>query len=103
MANSFQITPRAKGDLYDAWLYTLETWGEHQADTYIQALFSRFAWLAEQPSAGRHRTDIAKGYYCFAQGQHLVFYQILQTDIAIIGVPHQSMDIEHYFDRPLGL
>lgn len=80
-------------------MYTVDVWGEHQADEYIKALFSRFGWLANQPKIGRHRKDIAKGYYCFEQGQHLVFYQILGNDIAIIGIPHQSMDIENFFEE----
>ncbi len=99
MAPSFHVTPRAKQDLHGAWLYTLEIWGERQADEYVKALFKRFEWLAQQPHIGRHRKDIARGYYCFAQGQHLVFYQILESGIAIIGVPHQSMDIGSYFDE----
>lgn len=98
MTRKVNITPRAKADLQDIWTYTLEIWGEAQADKYIGELFERFEWLAEQPQLGKHRPDVENGYHCFGQGRHLVFYLIRDTAIDIIGVPHESMDIDHVFD-----
>jgi plasmid stabilization system protein ParE len=46
MASRFEITLRAKEDLYNIWLYSLEAWGEAQADKYIGEFFERFEWLA---------------------------------------------------------
>lgn len=98
MAAQFRITSRAKADLRNIWHYTRESWSEEQADSYIRELYKRFEWLALRPRNGRHRPDIAEGYYCFPQGRHLVFYLIHDGGIDIIGVPHKAMDIVNYFD-----
>lgn len=100
MKPSFRITPRAYEDLKNIARYTLREWGAVQRDAYLRALDARFAWLAEQPRSGRHRSDIRDGYYCFPQGRHLVFYLIRDGGIDIIGVPHQHMDVVNYFSAP---
>lgn len=63
----------------------------------MRAMESRFAWLAEDPTRGRHRPDVREGYYSFPQGSHVVFYLQREAGIDIIGVPHQRMDILNYF------
>lgn len=98
MSNAFRITPRAKADLKNIWSYTLGVWGEAQADKYVREIYARFEWLAARPNIGKHRPDIGRDYYCFAQGRHLVFYLIREHGIDIIGVPHKEMDIVNYFD-----
>ena len=75
----------------------MQQWSMNQADKYIDALLSRFAWLAENPYCGKHRKDIRVGYYCFPEGKHLIFYKIAQNGIDIIGIPHQQMDVVDYF------
>jgi toxin ParE1/3/4 len=98
MTGSFNITPRAKEDLRRIWSYSFEIWGEAQADKYVTDIYERFSWLAKRPQIGKHRPDIEKGYYCFPQGSHLVFYLIRDGYIDIIGVPHKEMDVLNYFD-----
>ncbi len=99
MAKSYNLTFRAEEDLSDIWKYTTEVWNEIQADRYIAGLYKRFSWLAEYPRLGKYRPDICKGYYCFPQGSHLVFYFIRDNEINIIGIPHMEMDIVDYFDN----
>lgn len=94
---TFHITPRAEESLKEIGRYTLKKWGKKQRNIYLQDIDKRFQWLAENPLIGKHRADIEEGYYCFRQGEHLIFYVIQQSDIAIIGVPHCAMDIQNYF------
>ena len=96
MTGKIRLTPRAKEDLRKIGRYTQKTWGKAQRNNYLRALDSRFAWLADKPGRGRLRADVAEGYYCFPQGLHLIFYLILDDGIAIIGVPHQLMDIARH-------
>lgn len=98
MAKAFNLTPRAREDLRAIWRYTAEIWNETQADAYATKLYERFGWLAKRPRIGKHRSDICEGYYCFPEGQHLIFYLIHKHRIDIIGVPHKAMDILNYFD-----
>lgn len=79
--------------------YTAEKWGKPQRNRYLLDIDKRFNWLAKHPHLGKHRSDIAEGYYCFPQGSHLIFYVLNPLGIDIIGIPHQSMDFAAYFDK----
>ena len=97
---AFSLTPRALKDLDAIADYSLDRWGRDRTRDYLDALAQRMQWLADNPDLGRKRNDVAKGYRCFGEGQHLVFYVERDDDIAIIGVPHASMDIETHLRRP---
>jgi toxin ParE1/3/4 len=96
----FRVTPRALEDLDAIADYTLATWGERQTEKYLSELQRRFQWLAEHPNIGRARDEIGKGFRSYPHGAHVIFYLIEADRIAIIGVPHGSMDIEAYFKSP---
>lgn len=98
MENNYFLTPNAKADLQEIWNYTLDNWGEVQADDYIFEFFSRFEWLCNQPLIGKHRPEIKAGYYSLLQAEHIIFYEISNNGIAIIGIPHQSMDVANFFE-----
>lgn len=91
--SNYRLTPRALEDLDAIARYTIERWGPDQARTYLDALTERMSWLAKGPGLGQRRDDVAPGYRCFREGQHLVFYVGAENGIQIIGVPHISMDI----------
>lgn len=101
MTAAFRLTLRALDDLRAIGRYTLELWGREQRNRYLEAIDTRFYWLADNPELGRKRYDIAPGYRCFAQGQHLIFYKVRDGGIDIIGIPHQSMDIRPYGEDDL--
>ena len=92
MGGFFFLRQAAETDLENIWLYTLKAWGKEQADYYTEAIISRFSWLAEHPQLGKHRPDIKSGYFCFPEGQHLIFYRQHDSGIEILGVVHQRMD-----------
>jgi toxin ParE1/3/4 len=92
-----RITPRALADLDAIADYTLATWGEAQTAKDLTKLQKRFQGLAEHPYAGRHRDEIGESYHSYPHGAHVIFYVIEAEHIAVIGVPHGSMDIEAYF------
>lgn len=96
MSIKYRIRSLAESDLESTWFYTVEQWGVEQADTYLKSMIKRFDWLANNSYLGKQRDDIKKGYYCFPEGMHLVFYTIINEQIEIIGIPHQSMDIVGY-------
>jgi len=93
----YRITPRARDDLKSIGRYTKLHWGKSQRNRYLKAREKRFGWLAENPRLGKHRPDIAEGYYSFPEGQHVVFYLIGNRAIDVIGIPHKDMDIITYF------
>jgi len=93
----FRVTPRARKDLQNIGRYTERHWSRAQRNSYLKDLERRFAWLADNPRLGKHRSDIHDGYYSFPQGEHVVFYLIGLEGIDVIGIPHKQMDIISYF------
>ena len=57
-------------------------------------MFACFEDLAANPQLGRERNDVKPGYRSFPQGRHVVFYTIGESGIEIIGVVHQSADVD---------
>lgn len=98
MTSRYRIRQTVESELEAIWSYSFAHWGPEQADKYLHDLFSRFAWLANNPKAGKQRDDINPGYYSFPEGTHVVFYVITPEGVDIIGVPHQSMDWLRYFE-----
>jgi len=93
----FRVTPRAQEDLKNIGRYTEQQWGKRQRNIYLKAFDKRFGWLTENPQLGKHRPDVAEGYYSFPQGEHVIFYLNGDKGIDIIGIPHKEMDIITYF------
>lgn len=94
----YRLTPRALADLDAIADYSLERWGREQTERYLNGLTARMALLAETPSLGRDRSDVAGGYRSFPEGRHLVFYVEIETGIAVLGVPHATMDMTAHFE-----
>ena len=94
---SYRLRSLARNDLEIISDYTLEQWGLQQAERYFEALFNCFDDLAGNPEMGKQRDDVIPGLRSFPQGRHIVFYEIDHTGIEIIGIVHQSADVEAYF------
>lgn len=92
------LSPQASNDLKSIGRYTARKWNRRQAQTYLFKLRARFQWIAENPSLGRVRDDIALGYRYVREGSHLIVYEISDNQIQIIGLPHTSMDVVAHFD-----
>jgi len=94
----YRLTPRALSDLDAIADYSLERWGREQTERYLHGLTERMALLAEMPSLGRDRSDVAAGYRSFPEGRHPVFYIEIEAGIAVLGMPHATMDVAARFD-----
>lgn len=93
----FLLSKAAQQDILSIRDYTLETWGEDQARTYLTELRERLEWLAENPALGKKRDEIKAGYHSFPQGRHIIFYRISNDCIEVLGIIHQSEDIDAHF------
>ena len=98
---NYQLRRIAEKDLEDIWFYSFEMWGVEQADNYIRSLVARFEWLCINQKSGRKRDDIKPGYYCFPEGEHVIFYKINSGIVDIIGVPHHSQDVVSHLSGEL--
>jgi len=97
MAN-YLLSEAAQQDIISIRNYTLKTWGKEQASKYLAQLEKRFEWLADQPALGKKRNEVKEGYISFPEGRHVIFYRIAKKGIEVIGIVHQSEDIDSYFN-----
>ena len=92
----FKLSPAARADLKNIGQHTKEKWGINQRNRYLAGLDDRFQWLADNPMLGRSRDEVKEGYRSFNEGSHAIFYRVAGSDIEIVGIPHQSMDVEQH-------
>jgi toxin ParE1/3/4 len=99
VSGTYALRELARADLESIWVYTVERWGVERAERYLQGLFDCFEELAANPWLGRKRDDVNAGYRSFPQGRHVVFYLIASAGIEVIGIVHQSADVEAHLDE----
>ena len=100
MSAAYALRKLAVDDLEAIWVYTVEQWGVEQAERYLTSLFACFEDLAENPQLGRQRDEVKEGYRSFPQGRHVVFYLIVPAGIDVIGIVHQSADVDTHLGKP---
>lgn len=100
MSAAYALRKLAVDDLEAIWVFTVEQWGVEQAEGYLTSLFSCFEDLAENPQLGRQRDEVKAGYRSFPQGRHVVFYLVVPAGIEVIGIVHQSADVDSRLGQP---
>ena len=98
MAN-YLLSELARQDIISIRDYTMDTWGQEQVSKYLSQLEHRFEWLTENSKAGKKREDVKEGYRSYPEESHVIFYRITENGIEIIGVIHQSEDIEQHLRK----
>lgn len=88
-----ELSPKARSDLEDIWLYSFSEWGRAQADAYVSSLRSVIKGLQDGQTVSR-KADAAKpGYRLAVAERHLVVFRQTPDKIIVIRVLHQRMDI----------
>ena len=100
MSAAYALRELALADLEAIWVYTVEQWGIEQAERYLKSLFTCFEDLAENPQLDRQRDEVKAGCRSFPQGRHVVFYLVVPAGIEVIGIVHQSADVEPHLGQP---
>ncbi|MDE0510660.1 MAG: type II toxin-antitoxin system RelE/ParE family toxin [Gammaproteobacteria bacterium] len=88
----------AEQDLIEIWLYTLNEWGEYQADKYLDDLDAAIRLLAEQPLICRERTELNPPVRIHHHAHHLIVYLALEDGINVVPVLHESMDVDSHME-----
>jgi toxin ParE1/3/4 len=95
---SFRIQDGAGHRLDQIYAYTLETWGEAQAERYILGLFERFEAIAARrfpwrPIPAEFRVD---GFVCRYESHFIYWKMLADGAVGIVTVLHARM---HQLDR----
>lgn len=82
----YQLTPAAKADLEDIWLFTAKNWSVDQADSYTDAIEDAFETLLTMPEIARERREFNPPVRVHPSAQHMIVYRIEGSCLAIIRV-----------------
>ena len=90
---SYFLSDKANAAIDDIYTYTLDRWGEAQADIYLGGLFECFEKIAEQQIIGRTAPaglDIDAQYHRYKR--HYVYWRINpDKPIYILAILHEKM------------
>jgi len=87
---AYNLSNKAESDLESILLYTVDAWGEEQAERYLSDLVDCFDMIAERPGVGRPCERVHPGLRRIEQGKHVIFYRVEKNGILISRVLHQS-------------
>ena len=85
-------TAQAEEDLIDIWLHIAHD-DVRAADRLLDDIEEKFLLLADQPSLGPARPDIAPGLRYFSVRQYLLLYRKITDGFEIVRVVHSARDV----------
>lgn len=88
----YRLTPAARQDLENIWIYTRRQWGAEQANRYTDSLTAAFAELARSPRSVPACDHIRPGYRRRSVERHMIYFRIMDYGIAIVRILHDRMD-----------
>jgi len=90
-----KIFGSAEARLLEIWDYTLEKWGEEQADAYVRSLIDAIHAVQGQRHLWRPVADKSlRGVWFIRHEHHYVFFRELPGGvIGVISILHESMDL----------
>ncbi len=86
------LSPAAQLDVADIWDFTVERWGEEQAERYNSRIRDTLGELAAGRRSSRNADDIVPGYRTCIIGSHIAYFRLEADELIIIRILHQSMD-----------
>ena len=96
----YRLTPDAQSDLIEIRRYTLKQWGSSQSQKYVSELRQTIRLLAETPTLGKQRPDVASGVFSFPHVSHVIYYVIHAHQLIVFGVLHKRIvPVNHLGNR----
>lgn len=95
MPTTYQLSVSAQQQLVDIYRYTLQRWGEAQADQYLADLYVLFAAIGAGDEPGRliQAEYGVTGRYARC-GKHFVYWKTLTSgEIGIAEILHERMNL----------
>ncbi|MGP9822593.1 type II toxin-antitoxin system RelE/ParE family toxin [Salinarimonas sp. NSM] len=93
-----RFRPKADRDLMNIRRYTIERWGDAQAEDYVRSI----AAVLESEAAGRRRsrrTDIAPELWRMKVGSHIAYYRRTDEYVDVLRIIHERMDAGRHLLR----
>jgi len=97
--NKLRISPEAAEDLAEiskGWIHNVS---EDKSIEIIRRILDRAEQIARFPYSGRSREDLGAGYRSFVEEPYVIYYQVIDIGVELLGVVHGRRDQR----RALGL
>ena len=91
------VSPDARGDLRSVVRYSRAEWGPEQAADYRDLIIKAFSRLMIRPERGRLQPALGEGVRRLNVRRHAIFYTVVDDQVRIARVLHQSQDITTQF------
>lgn len=90
---SYRLSRAAKAALTDIYLYTHETWGAEQADSYLDGFYATFDRIAGGAELWRPiPADFEVGGYFTRYEKHFIYWKSFDDGgVGIVAVLHSAM------------
>lgn len=88
------ITPGARADLEDIYIYGFLKFGEKTADAYIDRFYTAFDML-KYHEVGLHRDEIKAGLCSLPVASHAIWFFPGAEQVLIARVLHQARDFQN--------
>ena len=89
---SFVLSPAAEIDLDEIWDYSIENWGERQAERYIRMIQDTIVGLTDGTQLSHSADLVRANYRKVLVGSHVLFFKEDQQVVDVIRILHQRMD-----------
>ena len=89
---TYRLTPAARNDLADIWLYTAQQWEVTQADRYTDILEDTLERLLFMPEMARERPEFDPPVRIHPSAEHLIIYRIDNDHLAVLRVLGAGQD-----------
>lgn len=93
MTRFYLLTPRARRDLDAIWAYSVESWGEDQAERYLRGIQAAIETVADDPRRAIACDDIRPGYRKLHTGSHVIFFKVETDQVIVVRILHGRMDL----------
>ena len=91
--SKYYLSNAAVEDLRSIMAYTLEEWGSQQVIDYRDRIEDKLVLLAEFPGMGRTNDNLPGHILYMVEGEHYVFYRVVNDGIEVIRLLHVHMDV----------
>ena len=97
----YVIYKPANATLDEIWQYSVENWGEQQAEVYIEGLFDTLHKAADREFFWRKlQEQTVLDVYFVKYQRHYLFFRELEDDlIGVIGIIHEQRDVVSVLEK----
>jgi toxin ParE1/3/4 len=87
------LSPKAEDDFADIFQYSLETWGEAQAEAYRDIIDKALLAIQDNPQIGHGRPELSAQHLIFPTGRHIIVYRVTTRAVLVSRILHGRMDL----------